>query len=273
LPEPTLSEASRYTRRAILRSERMYGHGYQSPGGTEAVRRLTALAPVPAGGRVLDIGSGLGGASLHFASELKGCSVLGLDAAPAMIDLSRERLRERAAGQPDLEHRVDFQLGDICTAPVPAGAFDLAWTRDVFLYVEPKRAAWRAVARALRPGGYLVGTDFCLGERGPSPEFAAYAASCGYHLQRLADYAATLRECGLHVHRMDDVTSWFVELLRAEAERFESRRAEFLAEFDEEEFDALRERWRAKIAFSEAGDLAWGLMVAEKRARASEDGP
>ncbi len=265
MTEASFSEADRYTRRSILRSERMYGRGYQSPGGPDAVRRLMAIVPIPADGHVLDIGSGLGGASLHIAAET-GCSVLGLDVAPAMIELSRERLAECADARPDLARRVAFRLGDVCTAPLPAGAFDLVWTRDSLMYVERKHAAWRAAERALKPGGYLLGTDFCLGEGDSSPEFTAYVARCGYQLQRLADYADSLRECGLLVHRMEDATPWFVELLRAEAERFQSERAQFLAEFDEEEFDALLQRWRGKIAFAEAGDLAWGVIAAQKPA-------
>jgi len=34
---PPEEEANRYSRRSILRSEHMYGEGFQSPGGIEAV--------------------------------------------------------------------------------------------------------------------------------------------------------------------------------------------------------------------------------------------
>src|SRR5262249_53658683 len=91
---PPDKEADRYTRRSILRSERMYGEGFQSPGNIAAVESFCARLEMRPRVRVLDIGSGLGGSAFYFA-ERYDARVLGLDVAPAMVELSTERARER----------------------------------------------------------------------------------------------------------------------------------------------------------------------------------
>src|SRR5262245_51624116 len=106
----------------------MYGEGFQSPGNIAAVASFCARLELKPRMRILDIGSGLGGSAFYLADRYDAC-VVGLDVAPAMVELSTERARERNLST------VVFQLGDIRNHPLSADAFDLAWTRDAILYV------------------------------------------------------------------------------------------------------------------------------------------
>src|SRR5689334_14719528 len=99
-------EANRYTRRSILRSEKMYGEGFQSPGNIAAVESFCKRLNMRRGMAVLDIGSGLGGASFYFADHYDA-QVVGLDVAPAMVEISSERARDRG------QLNVVFVQGDI----------------------------------------------------------------------------------------------------------------------------------------------------------------
>jgi phosphoethanolamine N-methyltransferase len=251
------SEAQRYSRRNILRSEFMYGRGFQSPGGVEAVESFCARLDLRPGMRALEIGSGLGGSALYLA-ERHGVDVLGLDVAEAMIEISNERRLEAGLAG------VDFRLGDIRTAALEAGSFDLAWTRDCVLYIAEKAAVWRQVARCLKPGGQLFVTDFARSAGPLSPGFQAYLDACSYHLETLDDYARGLAAAGLKVLVADDVTPEFVEGLEREKALLERRRDEFFGQFGQEDYDYLMERWDQKIAFCRGGDMKWGLFVARK---------
>src|SRR5262249_33333063 len=81
------AEMERYTRKSILRSERMYGDGFQSPGNIVAMEFFCRMLPMRQGMQILDIGSGLGGASFYFAENFDAI-VTGLDIAEAMIEIS-----------------------------------------------------------------------------------------------------------------------------------------------------------------------------------------
>ena len=62
-------EINRYTRKSILRSEKMYGHGFQSPGNIAAMDSFCQKLRMRQGMNILDIGSGLGGASFYLAAQ------------------------------------------------------------------------------------------------------------------------------------------------------------------------------------------------------------
>jgi phosphoethanolamine N-methyltransferase len=250
-------EAQRYSRRSILRSERMYGYGFQSPGGLPMMEALCRRLPMARGMRILDVGSGLGGAAFHFA-ERHGASVVGVDPAPAMIALSTERMAQRKLTG------IRFVEADIRTAPLPADGFDLVWSRDSVLYVAEKALVWRVAITALRPGGSLLVTDFCRGADAASAEFEAYLENCGYHLQHLDAYAGGVAAAGFEVLAKEDMTTRFVESLEHERREIVRTRRDFLRDFDESDYEYLTTRWEKKLRFCAAGGLKYGLIVARR---------
>jgi phosphoethanolamine N-methyltransferase len=250
-----LEEAQRYSRRSILRSEQMYGRGFQSPGGLAVVEAFCGRLDLRPGMRVLDIGSGLGGAAFYLATEVKA-DVVGLDVAEEMVQISEERRLESGLSG------VRFLHGDIRTAALGEATFDLVWTRDCILYLAEKDVVWAQVARCIKPGGQLFVTDFVRGDGERSPAFLGYLEACSYHLQTLGDYAASLEAAGLRVTAREDITGEFITGLVKEKERLAEGREAFLGEFEPADFDHLMERWDAKIRFCRDGDMKWGLFVA-----------
>jgi phosphoethanolamine N-methyltransferase len=249
-----VSEADRYTRRSILRSEQMYGRGFQSPGQLETVEAACAMLDLRAGMRVLDLGSGLGGPAMHLA-RAHGLSVVGVDLAPAMVELSRERLRESGLAG------VEFLEGDVRSLPLADESFDLAWTRDAIIYVADKDSIWRRLRALLRPRGRLYVADFCRAPGVRPADFEAYVEQCGYHLLTIEDYAAALGAAGFADVRALDQTALFEGALERELRRFEEGASSFLAEFTREDYDHLVGRWRTKIDFCRRGDLLWGWFL------------
>jgi phosphoethanolamine N-methyltransferase len=250
-------EVNRYTRRSILRSEKMYGEGFQSPGNLTAMADFCKRLPMQPGMNILDIGSGLGGAAFYFAEQL-AARVTGLDIAPAMIEISTERKIAKGLSG------VNFLLGDIRDYALPEESFDLAWTRDAILYLPEKSIVWQQVHRALKPGGHLFVTDFCRRAEQLSPAFSDYVAQCQYHLQDLAHYAATLTQAGFQVTAKEDITEQFIAALEQELDRLQKNRDSFLREYDESDYRYLSERWEKKIRFCREGDFRWGLFIASK---------
>ncbi|MFD5327345.1 class I SAM-dependent methyltransferase [Streptomyces sp. NPDC127092] len=101
-------------------------------------------------GLVLDLGCGRGTSSLTLAEDLRPRHVVGLDAAPALL----EQARQRARRLPDLP--VTFHQGDFHHLPVSAGSCDVV-VAAFCLYHSPRpRSVVTEIGRALVPGGLAV---------------------------------------------------------------------------------------------------------------------
>src|SRR3954451_13595890 len=178
-----------YSRTGILRYEKIFGDGYVSTGGPWTPAYLCSklgevLRP---GVRVLDVGSGIGGAAFHLAREY-GAEVTGIDLSPEMTALAQERARDSGT-----ERSVKFLLADILTVPFD-GKFDVVWSRDALMHVPDKPRLFARLYDLLDPGGRLVITDYARGTSDGSPEFRAYAEKTGYHLTDPVRYGKLLEE-------------------------------------------------------------------------------
>src|SRR5271170_2234995 len=100
-----------------------FGHSIHTPEERVAWDRVFALA---VGGRqgldALDIGCGTGFLSLELAA--RGHRVTGVDFAPAMLALARQKAAERHAA-------IRFEEGDAEQLPFAAASFDLAVSRHL----------------------------------------------------------------------------------------------------------------------------------------------
>lgn len=106
---------------------------------------LAELAGERGEGPIADVGCGPGHVTRFLAQRHP--KVIGLDLSPRMIDIARERA-------PDLR----FAVADMLQLPVR----DAAWAGAVALYsvihltAQERAAACRELARAVRPGGWLL---------------------------------------------------------------------------------------------------------------------
>jgi ubiquinone/menaquinone biosynthesis C-methylase UbiE len=102
------------------------------------------------GQRVLDIGCGFGDTTQRIAALVGDHGLaIGADAASRFIDTAR-----REAAEARVEN-ARFEVADI-QAGVPAGPYDLAFSRFGTMFFANPVAALRNVRRALVPGGRLV---------------------------------------------------------------------------------------------------------------------
>ncbi len=104
---------------------------------------VLAAAKVGAGTRLLDAGCGAGMAAMRAAGL--GASVSGIDAAPLLLEIARERV-------PD----GDFREGDLEDLPFADASFDVVTGFNAFqLAGSPLRALTEA-RRVTRPGGIVA---------------------------------------------------------------------------------------------------------------------
>lgn len=100
---------------------------------------------IPGGGRVLDLGCGVGVPVAKLLAER--FAVTGVDISPAQI----ERARQSVPG-------ADFICGDMCAMEFDKGAFDAITSFYAIIHVplDEQLGLFRNIWRWLRPGGYAM---------------------------------------------------------------------------------------------------------------------
>jgi phosphoethanolamine N-methyltransferase len=236
-----------YAKNSILRYEWVFGEDYVSTGGAALTRELIGDVALPDKPHVLDVGGGLGGAAFMF-EERWGASVIGVDLSPIMVELAKERATARGS-------KAEFRIADVLEVDFPAQSFDMVWSRDTFLHIHDKAALFARLRGWLAPGAPLVVTDYARRAGEISETFRAYAQKTGYDLRDVDDYARVVREAGFEAVEAQDWSKRFVEVLRSESDKLESRRDAFLERFTEHDYDYLLDRWKRKIGWCEGGDM------------------
>jgi phosphoethanolamine N-methyltransferase len=248
-----------YSRTGILRYEMIFGPGYVSTGGHATTEDLcsrlgSVLRP---GSRVLDVGSGIGGAAFHLARSY-GAKVTGIDLAEEMVAIALERTKEEK-----MTDSVNFLLGDVLETTFPE-PFDIVWSRDAFMHIPDKPRLFSRLYQLLAPGGRLIITDYARGKKPGKPEFEQYVQKTGYHVIEPREYGRLLEGAGFADVVVDDATPRFIEILEAESTRLVENRAEFLNSFSDADLKYLVDRWAMKIGFCRDGDMKWGIYLASK---------
>lgn len=150
-----------------------FGHSIRTPEERIAWDRVLALA---VGGRnglqALDVGCGTGFLSLELAA--RGHHVTGIDFAPEMLALAKEKAAAAGAA-------IRFEHADAENLPFAPASFDLVITRHVLWTLPHPDTAIGEWMRMLRPGGRLAVID--------GQSLVAPGEEQSYSARRSAEYA------------------------------------------------------------------------------------
>jgi ubiquinone/menaquinone biosynthesis C-methylase UbiE len=113
--------------------------------------RALDRAEIAPGSRVLDVGCGCGDTTVEIARRIgpRG-GVTGLDVSRVMLDRAGEAARAAAA------MNVTLEEADAQTVKLPAGSFDLLFSRFGVMFFSDPEAAFANLRRALRPRARLT---------------------------------------------------------------------------------------------------------------------
>ncbi|XP_031608597.1 phosphoethanolamine methyltransferase isoform X2 [Oreochromis aureus] len=246
-----------YTKRGILRYEKMFGAGYVSTGGPSTTKEFVDLLNLKPGQKVLDVGCGIGGGDFYMAKAF-GVEVLGLDLSDNMVDIAIERAKVENVPS------VRFEVADATKRTFPEDSFDVIYSRDTILHIDDKLALFKHFHSWLKPGGQLLISDYCCGKKPWTPAFEAYVKQRGYVLYTPSEYGKFIQEAGFSKVRAEDRTAQFIEVIKTELQRAEAIKDEFIKEFSEEDYFAIVNGWKEKLERSNSGDQRWGLFHATR---------
>lgn len=171
-------------------------------------KEALALAPTPAGARLLDVAAGPGTLTL-MAAEM-GRSLAAIDFSPQMVTNLKRRLNGAQLG-------ADVRLGDGQALPWGEGEFDAAFSMFGLMFFPDRARGFAELFRVLKPGGTAVVSSWAPFEgifksimeamadvlpeipfgKGTGPlsdpeEFAAELSAAGFHDVRVLSKTHTL---------------------------------------------------------------------------------
>jgi len=239
----------------------IWGDGFMSPGGPEAVREIMAEIPLT-GKFILDSGCGLGGFDQVLLS-LGAQHVTAIDVAPHLLEIARKRIA--AAGE---DSRIRFDLvAPEAPLPYSDGSFDVVFTKDAWIHVLDKPRLLREVLRVLKPGGWLAGGDWMKGPDPYSADMIRFIELEGipYHPATLPDYRAMLQAAGFEMVKVADFNDWYCGLAKQELARMKSELFDVMTEkLGADLRDHWIEDWRMQTVVLENGELRPGRLWARK---------
>lgn len=219
------------------------------------VDRMSALLQRPGQAtRVLDLGSGYGGATRELARRF-GCSVIGLN----LSEVENRRARRLTAEQ-GLADRVEIIDGSFEDLSFSDATFDVVWSQDAILHGGNRQRVFEQVARVLVPGGQFLMTDPMQSDTCPAGVLAPILDRI--HLTDLgspAYYQRTARAVGLDVVEFQDLTANLTTHYTRVLEDTERRRAE-LTDIGPGYLDRMQVGLGHWIDGGNRGYLAWGIL-------------
>jgi phosphoethanolamine N-methyltransferase len=251
-----------YDDRMLKLLQIIWGEGFLSPGGPEAVRAIVAGLD-PRGKTVLDIGCGVGGLDEVLAGEF-GATVTGVDVAQLIVKLGQERI-----ARSPLKDRIAIRLIEPGPLPFGDGRFDLVFGKDAWLHIPNKAAFFAEVFRVLKPGGIVACGDWM---KSPGPyssdmEYFFKMEGLTYNLVTLAEYGQFVHGAGFTDVSLTDITDQAQVGARAELARMKEPLHDLLTrEIGAEGRDFFIEDWRSLTVVLDKGELRPARMRARKPA-------
>ena len=235
----------------IAMLELIWGEGFLSPGGPEAVKAIVAGLDL-AGKLAIDVGCGIGGPALTLARE-GAARVIGLDVETGVAARAVKRVSRAGLGD-----RVTVRLFEPGRLPFGDGSVDLVFGKDAWIHVPDKQAFFAEAFRVLRPGGWLAAGDWLRGPGPVSAEMDRYVALEGlsFHMATLEAYGAALAACGFADIELEDIAEDYRRMVHDELEQLAGQmRPQLTAAAGEEDSAHLIETWRAMTVVLDSGEL------------------
>jgi sarcosine/dimethylglycine N-methyltransferase len=223
------------------------------------VERMGEIAGITSGTRVLDLGSGYGGAARQLARNL-GASVHCLNLSP----VENER-NARLTAEQGLSDLVTVATGTFEDVPVEDGSVDVVWSQDAFLHSGDRETVLGEIARVLRPGGQVVFTDPMavdgLDQSSIQPILdriqLSTMATPGFYTEGLG--ARGFTSVTFHDHAAQLPTHY-----RRVREELVAREQELVAAISETYIATMKAGLQHWVDGGNAGKLTWGVVHAVK---------
>ena len=254
-----------YSEGEVQSLQLVWGFGYLSPGGPEAVARIVDGVPV-AEKVVLDLGCGIGGPTIDLVRAHGAKHVVGIDVVGS--NLERAAKATAAAGLAD---RISFQLVEPGPLPFADESFDIVFSKDALVEAPDKQLLFTETVRVLRPGGWLVASDWLRADGPVSPLLQHWIDFSGsqesphsFHLSSLSETRSALERLGYAEVEIKNENPWYRKEARRELALKEQHWQQFVSLRGQRDAEQSVAWHRAMIAVLDSGDFCPSSFRAQK---------
>ncbi len=205
--------------------------------------------------RVLDIGSGYGGAARYLAAEF-GCRVTALNLSE--VENARHRAKNHEAGLEQLIEVIDGSFEDV---PAEDASFDLVWSQDALLHSGQRTTVLEEVQRVLKKGGEFVFTDPMQAD--DCPKGVLQPILDRIHLESLGSPGFYRRETlrlGLSEVAFEAMTHQLTTHYSRVLQETERREGELSGQISAEYLARMQKGLGHWVEGGHQGHLAWGIF-------------
>jgi len=209
--------------------------------------------------RVLDIGSGYGGAARHLAKTY-GCRVTCLNLSDVQNAYNEKKNREQG-----LSSLVRVVHGNFERLPFQSGDFDVVWSQDAIQHSAHRPKVLAEVARVLGPGGQFVFTDPMQADGCPPGVLQPILDRI--HLASLGSgfYREELKSLGMEETAFIPLLEHLKRHYSRIGEELAKRRADVEQKASAEYVDRMLAGLGNWVSGAKAGHLMWGMFHYVKR--------
>ena len=231
----------------------------------QLIEHLVEAASLPRGARVVDIGCGMGGSSIHLASELD-CHVTGVTLSGVQRRWAASRALLHGVGK-----RTRFLRADAETVEFEAGEFDYLWSVECTEHLFDKPEFFRRAAAWVKPGGGVALCAWLAGDEPHSDEDvrqvqAVCDAMLCPSLGTAQDYTNWLEDAGFEVHGVEDLTAQVARTWEICKRRVTRSGAALLARGFGRNMTDFVKSFDAMIEAYRSGAMKYGSIVGVKAA-------
>lgn len=226
---------------------------------------MLAEAAIQRGAKVLDVGCGMGGSSIHLARQ-HDCDVTGVTISPF-----QRRWAAMAARYNRVSNKTDFQCIDADKAEFADASFDAIWSIECTEHLFDKSRFFANAAKWVRPSGKVAICAWLAGdepytERGRQLVYDVCEGFFCPSLGTAADYEGWMSDAGLQVQRIHDWTSRVSRTWEICEQRIRRTGMPFLAKLIDTDTQLFLKRFQTILEAYQTGAMKYGCFIATKPA-------
>jgi len=221
---------------------------------------INTLLKLTAEDRVLDLGSGYGGAARYFARTAH-CQIDCLNLSSAQNAINRDLNQQQG-----LDALIQVLDGSFQTIPTASDRYHTVLSQDALLYSSDRRQVFQEIARVLKHSGQLLLTDVMLHDNCPADMRQETLNIVGLaSLATVATYRTLAAEVGFDVIQILEMPAQVTRQYQKTLDALEQHFATLLTMCDRPFLEYQRSRLGNWITVGQQGYLNWGILHFRKR--------
>lgn len=227
------------------------------------INTLATKASIGAGQRVLDVGCGMGGSSIHLARE-RGCDVTGITLSPVQRLWAATSSKFSGVGR-----RTHFRRADAELIEFPANEFDVVWSVECTEHLFNKPTFFRRAASWLKLGGRMAICAWLAGSNANNPDGHEQVRQVCENflcpsLGSEADYVEWMTAAGLEMVEVADWTDQVLATWEVCERRVRRTGMRWLAKLVDRQTRQFLEHFETILNAYRSRAMGYGCFVARK---------